>query len=181
MSKYKWQELEREYILGDYKNVSVFLKKKGIPNNGSTRKKTSGWRDKKRQKEEDIKTKTVQKVIEKESEKVAEKIVNVKSVADELLKKVSESLDELNKYIARTSKKTKTIEFNYKVGKPSKETIDEEEIIKEYVSIIDRNGVKQLASALKDLNDILNDNNGKDPDEEGVTIIDDLPKIEKDS
>ena len=181
MAKYNWQELEKEYILGDYKNVSVFLKEKGIPNNGSTRKKTSGWGDKKRQKEEDIKTKTVQKVIEKEAEKVSDKIVNVKNVADELLQKISESLEELNKYIAKTSKKTKTVEFNYKLGKPSKEIVDEEETIKEYVSIIDRNGVKQLASALKDLNDILNDTNGKEPDEEGVTIIDDLPKIKKDS
>lgn len=181
MAKYNWQELEKEYILGDYKNVSVFLKEKGIPNNGSTRKKTSGWGDKKRQKGEDIKTKTIQKVIEKESEKVANKIVDVKNVADELLLKINESITELNKYIAMKNKKIKTVEYDYNVGKPSKEVTEEEESASEFLSIIDRKGVMQLASALKDLNDILNDTNGKEPDEEGVTIIDDLPKIEKNS
>ncbi len=181
MAKYNWKELEQEYILGDYKSVSAFLKAKEIPNNGSTRKQTSGWGDKKRQKDDEIKTKTVQKVIEKESDKVSDKIVNVKGVAEELLEKINNSLAELNKYISKTTEKTKTVEFDYKVGKPSKEVTKETETMSEYISIIDRNGVKQLASALKDINDILNNTNNKNPDEEGVIIVDDLPKTEKDS
>ena len=59
MAKYEWDKLEKEYILGDYKSISEFLKCKNVPNNGSTRKQTSGWKDKKRQKEEIIKTKTL--------------------------------------------------------------------------------------------------------------------------
>lgn len=179
MAKYNWKELEKEYILGEYKSVSEFLKEKEVPNNGSTRKKTSGWGDKKRQKDDEIKTKTVQKVIEKESEKVSDKIVNVKNVAEELLNKINTSITELNKYISKATEKTKTIEFNYKVGKPSKEVTKEVETLSEYISIIDRNGVKQLAAALKDVNDILNSDNNKNTDEGEVIIIDDLPKLSK--
>lgn len=179
MAKYNWQELEKEFLLGDYKNVTCFLKSKKIPNNGNTRASTKGWRDKKRQKEEIIKTKTIEKVIEKESNKTAEKIVNVKNVADELLLKINESITELNKYIAMTNKKTKTVEYDYKVGKPSKEVTEENESASEFFSIIDRKGIMQLAAALKDLNDILKEDENKELNDSGVTIIDDLPKYEK--
>ena len=46
------------------------------------------------------------------------------------------------------------------INKPSKETIEEKEQIKSYIDIIDRQGLKQLTSALKDLNDILSNKNG---------------------
>ena len=39
--------------------------------------------------------------------------------------------------------------------KPSKEVTKEQEEVNEYISIIDRQGLKMLASALKDLNEIL--------------------------
>lgn len=69
MAKYDWKQLEKEYILSDYKSVSGFLKDKGISNNGTTRKHTSGWKDKKRQKEDKKATKIIEKVTEREIEK----------------------------------------------------------------------------------------------------------------
>ena len=38
MAKYDWKQLEKEYILGNYKSVSSFLKDKGIKQNGSTKR-----------------------------------------------------------------------------------------------------------------------------------------------
>lgn len=46
MAKYDWKQLEKEYILSDYKSVSSFLKDKGIKSNGSTKKSTKGWKEK---------------------------------------------------------------------------------------------------------------------------------------
>lgn len=40
MAKYDWKQLEKEYILSDYKSVSAFLKDKCIKQNGSTKKST---------------------------------------------------------------------------------------------------------------------------------------------
>lgn len=40
MAKYDWKQLEKEYILSDYKSVSSFLKNKGMNQNGSTKKRT---------------------------------------------------------------------------------------------------------------------------------------------
>ena len=59
------------------------------------------------------------------------------------------------KYIVKNKKKTKTVVYDYKVGKPEKETINEDEHIEVLDGIVDRQGLKMLASALKDLNDIL--------------------------
>lgn len=57
--------------------------------------------------------------------------------------------------MARNKRKTKIVEYDYKTNKPNKETIDETEEIKSYIDIIDKRGLKELTSALKDLNDIL--------------------------
>lgn len=156
MAKYDWKQLEKEYILSDYKSVSSFLKDRGISINGSTKKSTKGWKNKKVLKEDKKSTKIIEKVIEKESEKEADKITQVKDVANDLLKKIVQASNEINMHLARNKRKTKTVEYDYKTNKPSKEMIDEQEEIKSYIDIIDRKGLKELTSALKDLNDILN-------------------------
>nr|DAH86725.1 MAG TPA: hypothetical protein [Caudoviricetes sp.] len=129
MAKYDWIALEEEYILSDYKSVSAFLKVKGINNNGTTRKRTSGWKDKKRQKEDKKATKTIEKVIEKQSENDANTAVKINDVAEELLKKIMEATNQLNIHVDMFGNK--------------------------HTSIVDRNDVKKLTSALKDLKDII--------------------------
>lgn len=162
MAKYDWKKLEKEYILSDFKSVSQFIKNKKIPYNGTTKAKTKGWTKKKRLKQDQKETRIIEKVIEKESENEANKIIQIKDVANELLSKVVQANNELNMHIARNKKKTKTVQYDYKCNKPSKETINEEEEIKSYMDIIDRQGLKMLASALKDLNDILSDKKEND-------------------
>ena len=134
MAKYAWENLEKEYILGNYKSVSAFLKEKEIPNNGSTRKQTTGWGDKKRQKEDKIKTKTVQKTIEKQSEIDSEKAVKINDVANKLLVKIMNATDEINKNMDMFG--------NIHEG------------------IVNRADIKKLTSALKDINDIISSNSG---------------------
>lgn len=129
MAKYDWKQLETEYILGDYKSVSNFLKEKGINNNGTTRKHTSGWKGKKRQKEDKKATKIIEKIIEKQSENDSNAVVKLNDVAEELLKKVMEATKELNKHVDMFG------------------GIHE--------SIVNRSDIKKLTSALKDLKDII--------------------------
>ncbi len=164
MAKYNWSNLQKEYLLGNFKSVSEFLKIKGIKRNGNVQKAVKGWGEKKVQNEQIKSSKTVEKVIEKESTKEANKIVNIKDTAEALLKKINDSMLELDKYFSRNTIKTKTVKYDYKIGKPSKEKIVEEEKINEFSSIIDRSGLKQLTSALKDLNDIINNNNNGNKD-----------------
>ena len=122
---------------------------------GVLKKALNGWKEKKVLKEDKKSTKIVEKIIEKESEKEADKIIQIKDVANDLLKKVLEANNELNMHLATNKVKTKTVEYDYAVKKPKKETVEEKEEIKSYIDIIDKKGLKELTSALKNLNDIL--------------------------
>lgn len=129
MAKYDWIALEKEYILSDCKSVSSFLKEKKINNNGTTRKHTAGWKEKKRQKEYKKAAKTIEKVIEKQSENDSNTAVKINDVAEELLKKIMEATEQLNIHVDMFGNT--------------------------HTSIVDRSDVKKLTSALKDLKDII--------------------------
>ena len=129
MAKYDWKQLEKEYITGEYKSVSQFIKSKEIPYNGTTKSKTKGWTEKKRLKQDQKATKTIEKVIEKESEKEAQQIVDIKSIANDLALTILKANKESNLYIDKYG--------DVQIG------------------LIDKKGLKQLTSALKDLNEIL--------------------------
>ena len=174
MAKYDWKQLEKEYILSDYKSVSAFLKDKDIKNNGTTRKYTSVWKDKKRQKEDKKKTKTIEKVTEKEAEKEAQRIINIKSIANDLALNIIKANSQLETYIVKNKKKTKKVKYDYKVSKPSEEEITEKEEIETMEGIVDRQGLKMLASALKDLNEIIGDN--KETNKETLNRLDEVLK-----
>ncbi len=174
MAKYDWKQLEKEYITSEYKSVSQFIKSKEIPYNGTTKAKTKGWTERKRLKQDQKATKIIEKIIEIESEKEAKKIIQIKDVANELLKKIVQANNELNMHLARNKKKTKTIQYDYKTNKPSKETIDEQEEIKSYIDIIDKKGLKDLTSALKDLNEIIGEN--KEANKETLEKLDEVLK-----
>lgn len=173
MAKYDWKQLEKEYILGNYKSVSSFLKEKGISINGSTKKSTKGWKNKKALKEEQKSTKIIEKTIEKEAEKEAQQIADIKSIANELAINILKANTELNKHIAKSKTKTKTVTYDKKALKPFKEVTKEQEEVSEYISIIDRQGLKMLSSALKDLNDILSENQ-KENNKENLNKVEQL-------
>ena len=171
MAKYDWKQLEKEYILGDYKSITDFFKTKGIVNNAYTRRNTKGWKQKKSQNSDKKVAKTIEKVTEKEAKKDAEKILQIKDVANDLLLKIVQANNELNMHLARNKIKIKTVEYDYKTNKPSKETVDEQEEIKSYIDIIDRKGLKELTSALKDLNDILNNKQNENDKTQSLTDV----------
>lgn len=148
MAKYDWHNLEKEYILSDYKSVSAFLKDKNIPRSGSVQKAVRGWNRKKVQKEFEQSSKTIQKVIEKQAEENASKAVTVNEVANELLSKILIASSELNK---------NTDLFG---------NIHNDEIL-------NRADIKKLTSALKDIRDILGNN--QDNSNQRIQIINDLP------
>lgn len=159
--KYDWNELEREFLTGNYRSVNQFFKEKGISRNKSSIEKTKNWEQKKHTKNTQKTHRIVEKVIEKQAEIEAEQKVKVNDVAQRLLEKIDIATDELNKYVNKKIKKTKK-KFTIKDATGTKvdnEIITEEMKIEEVASIINKSGLKTLASALKDLSDILKDDN----------------------
>lgn len=93
MAKYDWKQLEKEYILSDYKSVSSFLKDKGINNNSYARNNTKGWKEKKRQNTDKKVTKTIQKITEKEIEKEVDINIRHFKIYDKFLDVLEQSFE----------------------------------------------------------------------------------------
>ena len=174
MAKYDWKQLEKEYILGDYKSISAFLREKGISRNKTTNAQTKEWNIKKHQKDIKKTSKTIEKVTEKEAEREAEKIANIKSIANDLALNIEKENKQLETYIVKNKKKIKKVKYDYKVSKPSEEEITENEEIEITEGIIDRQGLKMLTSALKDLNEIIGDD--KETNKETLDKLDEVLK-----
>lgn len=99
MAKYDWKQLEKEYILSDYKSVSQFIKSKEIPYNGTTKSKTKGWTEKKRLKQDQKETKIIEKVIEKEIEKEVDINTRHLKLYDNFLNVLENSFNNPNEYM----------------------------------------------------------------------------------
>ena len=153
-----WNAIRNEYINGNisYRKIAdkygvSFHTLKGI----ATEEK---WFDKRKEQQEKIRTKTEQKTAEKLAEREANRLLRISNAADKLLEKIEIATEQLDQFIVTNKirqKEVKYVSAKAGFGKPSKELIKEVEdkrVVK--ADHLDRMGLKQLASALKDLKDI---------------------------
>lgn len=168
MAKHDWKKLEKEYLLGEYKSINSFLKDKNISRNKTSNEQTKEWNNKKHQKDIKTTSKTIEKVTEKQAEKTAQQIVDLKSIANDLALNVIKANQQLEQYIIKNKKKVKKIKYS----KQDKiEQIQEKEEIEVLNGIIDRQGLKMLTSALKDLSEIIGNDNNKDKNVNNIKDI----------
>lgn len=153
-----WTKIRNEYING---NISY---RKLAEKHGVSYHTLKGiaieekWFDKRKEQKEKIRTKTDQKTAEILAQKEADRLLRISNAADRLLQKIEEATEQLDQFIVTNKVKQKEVLYisdQAGFGKPKKEVIKEVED-KRVVSIgqIDKLGLKQLASALKDLKDI---------------------------
>lgn len=102
---------------------------------------------------EQYRSKTIAKTVEKISEKKARQAAKVGDLADKLLIKLEQAIEELDQTMVTHKVKTRDIEYGDQTakGKPTHEVITEEEKVLAMASVVDRGGLRLIASALKDL------------------------------
>ena len=147
-----WQAIKTEYITTDT-SYRKLADKHGIHYKViSERGKNEGWVELRSQHRDKTLTKTLDKI----SDKTADKMARIDTLADKLLEKLEQAITELDLQLYRHTDKTKVIEYNNerRPDKPTKEIIHEEEKLLEAKSIVDRQGLKQIASALKDIKEV---------------------------
>ena len=148
-----WHSIRKEYITDESSSYRKLAKKHGISLTAITNKaKQENWVEKRRQ----FKDKTTTKTIEVLSDKSADKLTRVLDITDKLLDKLEKAVEELDIQLYKDVVKTKEIEYNHELrpDKPTKETIHEEEKVIEVKSIVDRSGIKAIASALRDIKEV---------------------------
>ncbi len=103
-----------------------------------------------------------------------ERILNI---SDSLLDKIEKSISELDRCIVKCKEKTKTLEYDYDTKKPINEVVEEKEDIQIIEGMIDKMGLKQLVSTLKDIKDIhrsIEGDDRSDDEEAGVIVLSDI-------
>ena len=148
-----WKSIRNEYITDESSSYRKLAKKYGVSLTAITNKaKQENWVEKRRQ----FKDKTTTKTIEVLSDRSADKLTRVMDITDKLLDKLEKAVEELDIQLFKDVVKTKEIEYNHELrpDKPTKETIHEEEKVIEVKSIVDRSGIKALASALRDIKEV---------------------------
>lgn len=173
-----WQAIKTEYITTDT-SYRKLAQKHGVSYQAIChRSKDEGWIA---QREQHM-NKTVSKAIDKISSKKADEMARIDDLADKLLEKLEQAITELDLQLYKHTDKTKVIEYNndLRPDKPTKETIHEEEKLLEAKSIVDRQGLKQIASALKDLKEVKMRRSELDRQEQEARIANLRKQAEKD-
>ena len=147
-----WKKIKTEYITTDT-SYRKLAEKYGIHYKViSERGKAEGWVELRSQHRD----KTITKALGKISDRQADKMARIDDLADQLLDKLERAITELDLQLCTHTDKTKTIEYDNdrRPDKPTKEIVHEEEKVLEMRSIVDRQGLKQIASALKDIKEV---------------------------
>ena len=151
-----WKRIKAEYIAGgtSYRKLA---EKYGV--SFSTLRKVAAkeqWTELRNRAGAKRDTKIIDSVSEKEAQKAIDKLARVSDLTDMLLDKLEQAIAELDIQLYKDVKKTKVIEYNNELrpDKPTKETIYEEEKVSEVKTIVDRSGLKAIASSLKDIKEI---------------------------
>lgn len=147
-----WQAIETEYITTDT-SYRKLAQKHGVSYQAICRRsQDDNWIGRREQ----HRNKTVSKAVVRIGNKQARNIAQIDNLTNRLLRKLEQAIDELDLQMCKHTDKEKIIEYNNpeRPDKPTKEIIHEEEKLLEVKCIIDRQGVKQIASALKDIKEI---------------------------
>lgn len=147
-----WQKIKTEYITTttSYRKLA---QKYGVHYKViSERGKDEGWVELRSQHRD----KTLTKALDKISDHQSDKMARIDQLTDRLLEKVERAIEELDMQLYKHTDKTKVIEYNNdrRPDKPTKEIVHEEEKLLEVKTIVDRQGLKQLASALRDIKEV---------------------------
>ncbi len=147
-----WSAIKTEYITDPTVSYRKLAQKYGVSYQAIChRSKDEGWIALREQHA----NRTVTKAVNRIGNKKVDRMARIDALADRLLEKLEQAITELDLQLLKHTDKTKVIEYNNerRPDKPTKETIHEEEKLVEVRSIVDRQGLKQLAAALKDLKD----------------------------
>lgn len=153
-----WAKIKNEYINGHISYRKLAEKHDISPSTLMQRASREKWADKRAEHRSKVEAKTEQKTVEKVSEHESDLNLRIAQAAGRLLEKIELATEQLDQFIVTNRAKEKTVEYasdEAGFGKPKKEVLKEIETRKVVkTDFLDKQGIKQLASALKDLRDI---------------------------
>lgn len=149
-----WTKLRTEYVNGHI-SYAKLAEKYDVPLNTIKEKGTKEkWVEKKKKQHAIIQQKTNQKTAEKIAEKESDLAANINKAANELLNKLNIAIAQTDLYIERTKTRVPKKVRDKKTGEEYTAWQEEESIRLSQKDGINVSSLKQLTSALKDLQSI---------------------------
>lgn len=153
LNKADWEKIEIEYITNPSTTYNGLAEKYGVSCHTLYKRAKKGQWAEKRRKSGENSVKKATGSFERRQEKRMNRVLDI---ADRLLDRLEEAVEELD--VAQVRKVVKTKEIEYKNDKnpraPTKEVITEKEQILEVESVVDRNGLRSIAAALLSIKDV---------------------------
>lgn len=150
MAKADWIKIRNEYEATNISQRKLAEKHNVSYNTLKYRSKREEWAKSKTEIHRKITAKSQQKTVVK----IVDRNAKILSIADKLANKIENAVEQLENYLVTNKTKTKTVELDPRLGKPIKEVVVEEEVKEIVAGIIDKQGLKMLTAALKDIRDI---------------------------
>ena len=151
-----WVNIEHEYVT-DIRKKPCTLEELAVKHNiaiGTVEKYSMQheWSEKRKEYKKSIQ----QKALEKSADKDADRIARLLEIADMATDKAERAIKELEQYVVRDKKRTRTVEYkdDKAIGKPTKEVIDDTEHVRMETGPVDRLGLSQVTSALKNIKEL---------------------------
>ena len=147
-----WVMIKEEYIGGN-KSLKELAQLHNIPE-GTIRNRS--WKEKWSRLRKAREEATMKSAMGLPEEHQAEKMARMEEVSRELLERISQAISELDRQVLREVRKEKEILYEnpQRSDKATKEIITERETLTEVKTPVDRNGIKLLAAALKDVKEV---------------------------
>ncbi len=164
-----WQKIEIEYITDLAASYRSLAEKYEIPRSTlEKRARREKWADRKKKSA----VRTVEKAVKAHENSQKKRIEKVISIGDRLLDRLEEAVEELDRQVIREVTKTKTLTFGDPANpkKLTKETVKEKERLDVVQTMVDRAGLKAIASSVRDVMEILSLRNKLDEKEQKARI-----------
>lgn len=149
-----WRKIRTEYINGHISYRKLAEKHNISFNTLKDRAVAENWFEKKKEQHKKIEIKTQQKTAEKIAEQEADLAANINKAANELLNKLNIAIAQTDLYIERTKTRVPKKVRDKKTGEEYTAWQEEESIRLSQKDGINVSSLKQLTSALKDLQSI---------------------------
>ena len=151
-----WKRIKAEYIAGgtSYRKLA---KKYGVSPTTLTKVAgREGWVAARQQAEIKKTSEIIDSIGSSEAKRAVDKLQRVSDLTDKLLDKLEQAIGELDIQLYKDVEKVKEIEYknDKRPDKPTKEIIHEKEKVLEVKTIVDRSGLKAIASSLRDIKEI---------------------------
>lgn len=168
MSGIDWVKIKTEYVTTGISQRELANKYNLSLSGISKRAKAEDWVKRRKSYQNRRASKVERKVIERDAEKMLTQMERLSKATDRLLEKVEIAIEQLDRYVlVQTTSSVKNEQL--KSGK-KKTTTKKEKLSEGKSSIIDRKGLQEISTTLKNIKDIISVTGDGDGEEGGGII-----------